>query len=246
MLATLAGLTWRQSRTYGDVETLYATTIAENPDCWLAYNNLGVALASRNQLEPAVAQFQKALALNPDVSQTHNDLAGILIRLGRPDEALVQCREALRLHPDDATVLYNIAGLLLGRDRFADALAHFERAAKVDPSSVMAHAKIAWVRATCPQASLRDGGEAIRHAERANQLCEGRQVDVLDTLAAAYAEAGLFPQALQAAHQALALAAEQGSRGWAELLRMQIALYERGKPYHVQPSAAARHEKADR
>jgi Flp pilus assembly protein TadD len=188
-------------------------------------------------LEPAVAQFQKALALRADVSQTHNDLAGVLLRLGRPDEALVHFREALRLHPDDATVLYNIASLLLGRDRFADALAYFERAAKVDSSNVMAHAKIAWVQATCPQASLRDGGEAIRHAERANQLCDdGKRVEVLATLAAAYAEAGLFPQALRTARRALAFAAQQNSQGWADLLRTQVALYERGKPFR-QPLA---------
>ena len=41
---TLGGLTWRQSRMYSDIETLYRMMIAANPDCWMAYNNLGAAL----------------------------------------------------------------------------------------------------------------------------------------------------------------------------------------------------------
>ena len=60
LLATLAGLTWRQSRMYTDIETLYQTTIDRNPECWMAHNNLGVVLAGHGHTDEAVAHFQGA------------------------------------------------------------------------------------------------------------------------------------------------------------------------------------------
>ncbi len=91
---------------------------------------------------------------------------------------------------------------------------------------------------TCPEASLRNGGEAIEHARRAERLSGGQRVDVLDTLAAAQAEAGRFPEALATARKALELARQQHNQALADTLRTRIALYEAGKPYHEAPSAS--------
>ena len=66
LLATLAGLTWRQSRMYADLETLYRTTIDRNPECWMAHNNLGWDLADRGQVDEAIAHYRKALEIKPD------------------------------------------------------------------------------------------------------------------------------------------------------------------------------------
>jgi hypothetical protein len=95
------------------------------------------------------------------------------------------------------------------------------------------------LRATCPQASLRNGAEAIEHARWADHRCGGKRVDVLSTLAAAYAEAGRFSEALTTARRALDLAARQKSQAWTAVLRTQIVLYEAGKPYRQTPSSSA-------
>ena len=131
----LAGLTWQQSGQYADAETLYRTTIARNPDCWLAYNNLGMILqtsagaaleragdSSSGRLTPestrafveAVGDFHEAIALKPDLWQARNDLGRALLALGRVDEAEASLTEALRLHPNDADVHYNL-GLVLSK-----------------------------------------------------------------------------------------------------------------------------------
>ena len=77
-----------------------------------------------------------------------------------------------------------------------------------------------------------------QHAQRANQLSGGRQPDVLDTLAAAYAEAGRFPEALATARKALDLATQQHGQPLADVLRSRIALYEAGKPYRQTAAAS--------
>ena len=110
---------------------------------------------------------------------------------------------------------------------------------EIKPDYAKAHNSLAWLQATCPAAGLRNGAQAIEHAQRADQLCGGRQPDLLDTLAAAYAEAGRFPEASATAHKALELARQQNNQALADTLRARIALYEAGKPYHAAPSAPA-------
>ena len=126
---------------------------------------------------------------------------------------------------------------LAARGRFDEAIAQYRKALEIKPDYAEAHNNLAWLRATCPQASLRNGAEAIAHAQQANQLCGGKRPDVLDTLAAAYAEAGRFPEALATARKALELATQQNKRPLADALRAG-SLYEAGKPYrHAAASA---------
>ena len=82
-----------------------------------------------------------------------------------------------------------------------------------------------------PGGVARNGGEAVEIARRADQLSGGREPAILGTLAAAYAEAGRFPEALQTARQALDLATQQNKQSLAKSIRAQIRLYESGTPY---------------
>ncbi len=108
---------------------------------------------------------------------------------------------------------------MASRGQFDEAIFQFQQALKLKPGDADAHGSLAWLRATCPQASLRNGAEAIEHAQQANQLSGGKQPDVLHTLAAAYAEAGRFPEALATVRKALDLATQQNNRALADALR---------------------------
>ena len=97
---------------------------------------------------------------------------------------------------------------------------------------------LAWIRATHPDPRFRDGAQAVAGAQRAVELSRS-EVHAVDTLAAAYAEAGRFPEALVTARKALELARQQNDQALADALRARIALYEAGKPYRQPPSASA-------
>ncbi len=100
-----------------------------------------------------------------------------------------------------------------------------------DPNNGEALNNIAWILATNPDASLRDGPEAVRLAERA--LAAGRdddRISIMDTLAAAYAEAGDFDKATATARQALEESQEQGRAQASRLLQRGLNLYEERKP----------------
>ncbi|MGA3164341.1 MAG: sel1 repeat family protein, partial [Verrucomicrobiota bacterium] len=89
------------------------------------------------------------------------------------------------------------------------------------------------VLATCPQASLRNGNKAVELAQRANQLTGDGNPVVLGTLAAAYAEAGRFPEAVETAQRALQLAETQSNTALADAIRSQLKLYQAGIPFHL-------------
>ena len=100
--------------------------------------------------------------------------------------------------------------------------------------------QLAWVLATCPEASVRNGAEAVELAQRAVQLSGGREPAILGTLAAAYAEAGRFPEAVQTARKALELATQQNKQALAESIKAKLPLYQAGTPFSGTAAATAR------
>jgi Flp pilus assembly protein TadD len=96
---------------------------------------------------------------------------------------------------------------------------------------------LARIRATHPDPKYRDGAQAVAGARRAIELSR-REVHTMDTLAAAYAEARRFPEALATARKALELARQQNNRALTDALRARLALYEAGKPYREAPSSS--------
>ena len=89
----------------------------------------------------------------------------------------------------------------------------------------------AWLLATNPNASVRNGPEAVELAQRAVRLSGDQEPAILGTLAAAFAEAGRFPEAVQTARKALDLATQQNKQTVAKSIRAKIPLYEAGSPF---------------
>ena len=91
--------------------------------------------------------------------------------------------------------------------------------------------QLAWVLATCPVESIRNGAEAVDLAQRAVRLPDGQEPAILDTLAAAYAEAGRFSEAVETMKRAVSLASARGNTALADIIRGRIKLYQAGSPY---------------
>ncbi len=131
MLAVLTGLTWQQSRMYADAETLNRTTIDRNPNCWMAYNNLGVALAGRD--DEAAIHFRKALEIKPDYAEARHNLGVALARCRNEAE------KALKKKPDFAEAHYNLGVTLASRGQVDEAIGHYQAALENKPDYAEAH-----------------------------------------------------------------------------------------------------------
>ncbi len=124
-------------------------------------------------------------------------------------------------------------------DKVRDLLAKRRQFLCLNPDNVILLNDVAWTLAANPEASIRNGVEAEAIAQRATELTGGREPVILDTLAAAFAEAGHFSDALRAAQFASNLATQQGKTRLAEKINSKMALYKAGKPYHETPQHSA-------
>jgi len=149
------------------------------------------------------------------------------------DEAIAHFQKALQVKPDNAEAHINLGNALYQNGRREEAIVHFQKALEITPGYAEAMNNLAWVLATCPQASLRNGSRAVELAQRANQLAGGGNPVFLGTLAAAYAEAGRFSEAVGTAQRALRLAQAQSNTMLADAVQLQMKLYQAGVPFHL-------------
>jgi WD40 repeat protein len=94
---------------------------------------------------------------------------------------------------------------------------------------------IAWLLATFPMADLRNGTKAIEYATKACELTKWKNANIIDTLAAAYAEAGDFDSAIKWQKEAINLLTEKEPPGWQAGFEERLKLYQSGKPYRESP-----------
>lgn len=197
--------------------------------------NLGVALSRLNRIEEAIEHYHKALGIDPRFAPAHNNLGNILLQLGRVDEAVVHYRAAVDINADDAEYQNNLAMALHQTRRDREAVLHLRESLRLQPDQAAVLLQIAWVLATSPDESVRDGNDAVRLAERAIQLSGRSSAAELDVLGAAYAEAGRFSEAVATARRALALVPADRPE-LAHPLRDRIAGYEAGCAFReLQP-----------
>jgi protein O-mannosyl-transferase len=133
LACVLGVLTWRQAGPYRDVETLYRTNLAANPDSWMSHYNLGAELARQGRLPEAVDEFKRAIGLRPARSDIRSDLGTALVRQGRLEEAILSFREAVRLDPAFANAHLNLGAALKQAGRVPEAIAECEHALAVQP-----------------------------------------------------------------------------------------------------------------
>jgi protein O-mannosyl-transferase len=173
-----------------------------------------------------------AVTSNNDVA--HASLADLLLKHERVDEAISHSDEALRIHPQNGSADDTLALGLFRRGRVEEAVAHWKKSLEIRADNMNAQANLAWVLATSPDASLRDGAKAIELAkkilERAGHANDTDVIIVLRTLAAGYAESGRFSEAIETAQRALELAIAQDNFPLTKDLQSNIASYRRNNP----------------
>jgi len=202
-----------------------------SPEDGKAHGNLGAVLLRRGRFEEAVAHFREALAASPESAPNHNNLGAALLRTGKVNEAAQHFEKALKINPEFADARFNLASVFYTRGRTYDAVGQWREGLRIEPGRLSVLTQLAWVLATSPKISVRNGAEAVALARQAVRLSEARDPEVLDTLAAAYAESGRFPEAVETARQALDLAIRQGKSSLAPPISARAALYEAHRRY---------------
>jgi len=209
----------------------YQEALRIDPRFAPAHDHLGNLLASLGRTQEAVAEWQETLRIEPAFVEAHYQLAIYFASQGQDEDAISQYEETLRLKPDLAEGHQALGEILVKRGRRREAATHYEEALRLQPALANAAWDLAWLRATDPEASNRDGPEALRLAEHALRL-GGADPAHLDILAAAHAEVGQFSEAIGAASRALDLVRAEGNTALAEEIETRLALYRARRPFH--------------
>jgi tetratricopeptide (TPR) repeat protein len=211
----------------------YRAALRLKPDHAEAHNNLAITLARLGKTDEAIEHYSQALRLKPDDAVAHNNLGFALQGLGRADEAIAHYRQAVRLMPDYAKAHHNLANALASVGRAGEAVEHYHQVLRLLPDSKAAHNSLAWLLATREPANGGDPARAVPLAERACELSGQENAQCLDTLAAAYAAAGRFADAVMTAERAVQLAASSGQTTLAKNIQSRLEWYRAGRPYRT-------------
>jgi tetratricopeptide (TPR) repeat protein len=202
-----------------------------NPDLPNAHVNLAKAMAALGHREKAITHLQKAIELDPEDVEARLDLSKLLRAVGRTRDAATQLEQALRFRPQDPILHYRIGVLYSELNDPKAAQSHLRQALRLRPGWIEALTNLAWILATSKDASVRNGEEAVRLAQQANALSGGHHPVILDTLAAAYAEAGEFEQACATAEQALELSRNTQPPDWISAAQQRLEQYRSNQPH---------------
>jgi tetratricopeptide (TPR) repeat protein len=149
---------------------------------------------------------------------------------GNDDRAYGILTQAIALAPRSSAAYEVRTDVDVAKGNYVQAVADYKKAIEIDPKNALMINNLAWVLATCPDASVRDGKQAIEYANLACKLTNFQNGGDVDTLAAAYAETGDFDSAIKWETKylnSLSLSPSDAADGQARL-----ALYQAHKPYH--------------
>jgi tetratricopeptide (TPR) repeat protein len=215
---------------------LWSHALVHGGDSSTAHLGLGSACYRQARLEEAAAHYVEAIRHDPGLAGAHHGMGAVRYFQGRSAEAAAEFDEAIRLDPSSAQSHSGLASIRARQGRYEEAIVRFDEAIRLDPDHAESHNDRAMILASCPEARYRDGREAVAAATRACELAGWDRPEYLDTLAAAYAEAGDFAAAIARQEQAIGLRPD-GPRK--DGYRSRLALYRAAKPFHAPASAPA-------
>ena len=168
-----------------------------------AYQFLMNCLFESHRYNEAIELGREWLAVSPYDVAAHSALGVAMVENGDLAGAAQHLGYVMMLRPEFEQAHAQLRQILLSLAREPDGLQRLRDIAANAPDSPRMLDELAWLLGTYPDSKSRDGTEAVRLAERACVLTERRIPALLDTLAAAYAEAGDFPRAISTVEEAL-------------------------------------------
>jgi len=210
----------------------YEAAVALRPTWSGPRVSLGHVLAKLGRTEDACTQLEAALRIDPELVDARQQLGMLLMQQGQFAAARAQLAKVVQRKPNDPAAAQLLATALWKDGAATEAVRVLRDAVQRTPNDERLLKALAWMLATAPDAELRNGAEAVQLAERALQVAGRPSTSLLNTLAAALAEAGQFDRAVEVCTQAIAGARAAGQTETVTELEARLRLYQQRQPYH--------------
>ena len=205
------------------------------PDLVLSHYQIAVIKDRQGKYDEAIPEYEQALKMKWDWAEAHRALLNAYYHAGKTNLAINHLKKLVDAAPQNPGGHFELAEALNAAGNFPEAVQHYRDVARLAPLWAIPRNNLAWILATNPDATLRNGQEAVALAERACELTAWNQPVMIGTLAAAYAENGQFDKATEMAQRAANLADSIGEKAIAAKNRELLVLYTEKKPYRDTP-----------
>lgn len=227
---------WREKGELDNAIADVTEAIRLDPTDLASWSGRGIDWQRKGEIENAIKDYTEAIRLKPSYANAFANRGIAHAEAGDYPSAIRDCTEAIRLDPGFASAYVARADARFESGDYELAVQDIESALRLDATSPVAMNSLAWLRATCPDASFRDPAKALELARKAGELFAWAYPTNFSTLAAAHASAGDFAAAIEAQEKAIALQARKPStpRERKEFAA-RLALYKAGTPYRDEP-----------
>jgi tetratricopeptide (TPR) repeat protein len=223
---------YQKTGNFAAAEPLLRNIIERDPRQPNAHRRLGDVLLQLKKPSEAAEHYATAMSLAPPDLSMIEGYAESLAAAGRSSEAATVLSNALKSYPQNPILHYKLAQLQSESSGTLAALDEYQQALSADPSFTPALNDLAWIYATDPDRNIRDGKHAVELATKACDETKWKEPMFIGTLAAAYAEAGNFPEAIKTAEKARDLARTNKMDDLAKRNEELLELYKQNKAYH--------------
>jgi tetratricopeptide (TPR) repeat protein len=221
----------------GAIEQFEKATKIE-PRSATAYFNLGLLYAKQNEHDKVVLSLRSTLGIKPGDAEARLLLARELLKAGRADESLAEFTRVVESEPDNEDALLDLVRLLSARGLYGQAKGRLERAHSLFPQKGRTAIALAFLLASSPDQSLRDGARALEIASvvhKATNLPEYGAV-----VALALAEMGRCLDAAVWQRQMIKDAERANRMDLVEKLKVDLRRYEGTGPEQMRESGLDR------
>jgi tetratricopeptide (TPR) repeat protein len=231
------GLVFAGQGRFETAATHLAQAIHIDPAFAMAHVELGVVLTHMGKLDEAEAHLRDATRLQPAFANAYENLGIVQCLRRNPAKALDFFRQAADLEPGTGKFRYDLGHALMQQGKSSEAAVQYGQGLKLDPGWPATASRRAWGLSTAPDPQRRNGALALRLAEQACEATDFQRGEYLDALAAAYAEAGRFEDAVSTAKKAVAAAGQSSTDRAA--LEARLETYIRRQPFRQSRATAA-------
>jgi tetratricopeptide (TPR) repeat protein len=215
---------------FSEAVDCYHRALEIKPDLAQVHCNLGSVFHSQGKLDDAINHYSQALQIAPDLAPVYYNMANVLLLQGKTGEAVNYYQQAIQRDPNFVEAYDSLGNIFQAYGRLNEAITYYRQALRVRPDYIPSLNAAVSILATHTDPGIRDVNQAIIFAEQAAGLTAYDDPVILDTLATAYAAAGLFDKAITAAQKALKLADAAKSKKLADQIRSRLASYQQKRP----------------
>lgn len=186
----------------------YNRALQKRPRFAKALNERGRIFLMQQKLDQALLDFDAAIRIKKDYAEAMDHRGNVYWKQGKVAEAEKDYLAAERLQQGLPEVYLNLGTVAKHKEKYQEAVTRYKQGLRIQPDFKQIHNDLAWLLATCPEASVRDPESAVKFATVACQLTRYKDANTLDTLAAALAADGKYDDAVRRIEQAIRLSNE--------------------------------------